>query len=267
MLSEQTTFCDSQLLTQVSGLVYDKANNLYACNFGTPTSNIIKIDSHGKATLLTEQYTGDRNFVSMVYLDKFLYVTGFNNCVYKVDVHTGELTTFVTLPDNGTNGIAHYDDAFYVVTQDGLNSGNVYKVNYDGTYIIFINKNKLIGTQYNIIVTDEDGNFYITDEGNSTVVKYNEDGDLINSEFISGPYQSILIDKNYIYVTNYSMNQISQYDINGVLINEKFAVGGMTFAGGGLAIAKNGKFYCSLEGENGPGIGNVTIQMITPEEN
>ena len=37
----QTTFCDSKLLTQVSGLVYDEHNNLYACNFGTPTASII----------------------------------------------------------------------------------------------------------------------------------------------------------------------------------------------------------------------------------
>ena len=76
-------FCNSELLTQMSGLVFDDNNNLYACNFGTPTSCIIKIDKHGNATQLTEQYT-DRNFVSMVYLDNFLYVTGFNNCIYKI---------------------------------------------------------------------------------------------------------------------------------------------------------------------------------------
>jgi len=258
----QTTFCHSNLLTQVSGIVHDKHNNLYACNFGTPTASIIKIDTHGNATLLTEQYAGDRNFVSMVCLGDFLYVTGFNNCVYKVNINSGTLTTFVTLPDNGTNGITYYDGTFYVTTQDGMNSGNVYKVSLNGIFNVFIDKTNLIGTQYNSIVTDEDGNFYITDEGNTTVVKYNEYGVLINANFISGPFQSLLIHNENIFVTNYNINQISKYAMNGVLIDEKFATGGLTFAGGGMVVDKNGTFYCSLENENGAGSGNVTIQKV-----
>jgi len=258
----QKTFCDSGLLTQVSGLVFDEHNNLYACNFGTPTASIIKIDPHGKATLLTEQYGNDRNFVSMVYLDKHLYVTGFNNSVYKVDVHTGELTTFTTLPDCGTNGLTHNNHAFYVTTQDGPNSGSVYKVDMEGNFSVLVDKAGLIGTQFNSIVSDNDGSLYITDEGNGTVVKYSHDGKLLNSEFMKGTYQSLLIDDDEIYVTNYMMNQISQYDMYGKLYKEKFAVGGLTFAGGGMAINKKGDFYCSLEGEKGPGSGNVTIQMI-----
>ena len=138
-------------MTQISGLVFDDNNNLYACNFGTPTSCIIKIDKHGNATQLTEQYT-DRNFVSMVYLDNFLYVTGFNNCIYKVDTHSGNLTTFVTLPENGTNGLTYSNGAFYVICQNGIQTVNIYKINSDGVYSIFISEDTLLGTQYNIII-------------------------------------------------------------------------------------------------------------------
>jgi sugar lactone lactonase YvrE len=262
----QKTFCDSELLTQVSGMVHDEYNNLYACNFGSPSACIIKIDPQGKATLLTEQYGSDRNFVTMVYLDKFLFVTGFNDCVYKVDVHTGKLTTFVTLPDKGTNGLTFYKNAFYVTTQDGPNSGSVYKVDKEGNFSVFINKEGLIGTQYNSIVCDNDGNLYITDEGNESVVKYSHDGKVLNSEFMKGQYQSLLIDDDEIYVTNYMINQISQYDMCGKMYKEKFAVGGLTFAGGGMSMNNNGVFYCSLEGETGPGRGKVSIQKITPTE-
>lgn len=256
-----TTFCNSPLLTQISGLVYDEHQNLYACNFGTPTASIVKIDKHGHATLLTEQYS-DRNFVTMVYLDDFLYVTGFNNCVYKVDIHTGELTTFVTLPENGTNGLTYSDGAFYVICMDGMQTGNVYKITQDGQFSIFISQDTLVGTQYNIIVTDKRGNFYITDEGNNTVVQYCPDGKLMNSTFISGDFQSVLIHKNHIYVTNYDVNQISQYDMSGHLTNKTFAVGGLTFAGGGMVFDHKDDFLFSLESVNGAGSGNVTVKKL-----
>jgi len=263
----QTTFCKSPLLTQVSGLVCDENNNLYACNFGSPTASIIKINPQGKATLLTEQYSGDRNFVTMVYLEDFLYVTGFNNCVYKVNIHTGELITFVTLPDNGTNGITYYKNKFYVVTQDCMNSGSVYKVELDGSFSVLIDKTGLIGTQYNTITVDEKGNLYITDKGNNSVVKYDKHGHIINSNFITGPYQSILIHDRFIYVTNYIINQISQYNMYGNIITEKFAEGGLTFAGGGVAFDKYGNFYCSKEPEGGPGNGDVTVQKVLNNNN
>jgi len=256
----QKTFCDSKLLTQISGLVFDEHDNLYACNFGTPSASIVKIDKDGNAVRLTELYGNDRNFVSMVYLDNFLYVTGFNNCVYKVDSQSGVLTTFTTLADVGTNGLTFFDNHFYVVTQDGMSSGNVYKVDKDGNNTVFINKNDLLGTQYNSIVNDNDGNFYITDEGNSTVVKYSHDGILLNLTFITGTYQALLIHSDNMFITNYAKNEISQYDMNGVLINDNVACGGMTFAGGGIAVNKKGDFYCSLEVDNSPG--DVSIQMV-----
>jgi hypothetical protein len=261
MSLSQTVFCDSKLLTQISGLVFDGHDNLYACNFGSETASIIKIDPYGNATLLTEQYGSDRNFASMVYLDGFLYVTGFNNCVYKVDIHNGHLSVFATLPNNGTNGITFFDDNFYVVTGNGMQSGNVYKIERNGKFTIFISENNLAGTQYCGIANDSKGNFYITDEGTNSVVKYNKDGTLINLSFITGPFQSIIIKNKIIYLSNYGANQISQYDMGGKLMNDNFAVGALTFCGGGMAISKDARFYCSLENMNGPGSGNVTIQM------
>lgn len=261
-MPSSSVFCNSDLLTQVSGLVCDEHNNMYACNFGTPATCIIKIDTTGKATPLTQQYD-DRNFVTMVYLDDFLYVTGFNNCVYKVEIHTGELTTFVTLPQNGTNGLTYSDGAFYVVCMNGMQTGNVYKINMEGEYSVFISEDSLAGTQYNIITTDKHGDFYITDAGKNSIVKYDKEGKLMNSSLITGEHQSILINKQHIYLTNYLVNKISQYDMHGKLINDQFAIGGLTFAGGGMAVDKHNNFYFSLEGVDGPGAGNVSIRKIT----
>jgi hypothetical protein len=263
MNPDQTVFCYSPLLTQVSGLVFDDHNNMYACNFGSPSAGIVKIDKHGQATPLTELYSSDRNFVTMVHLDEFLYVTGFNNCVYKVDIHTGELTTFATLPQNGTNGLVFSNGFFYVICQNGMQSGNVYRITRDGSEVsVFISENTLEGTQYNTISTDEYANLYITDELSNSVVKYSHDGKLIDSKFIPGTFQTVLVHDDAIYLTNYTMNQISKYDLDGKLIEENFACGGLTFAGGGMAFDKKDRFYCSLEGVNGPGIGEVTIQVL-----
>ena len=288
-MTTTTTFCSSNLLTQISGLVFDDDHNLYACNFGTPTATIVQIDSHGVATSLIKHdltnenqpttaddkkhgkkhttQTGSRNFASMVLLGKQLYVTGFNHCVYTLDVNSGNLKTLVTLPDFGTNGMTYSNGALYVITADasnnGMSSGSVYKVDpKHGTFEVFIDKNvqNLSGTQYNMVDTDAHGNFYITDEGNGTVVQYDPSGKLINKSFISGPYQSILIDNQHIYVSHYDANQICQYDMNGNLTMDNFAAGGLTFCGGGMAFDANGKFYCSLENPTA-GSGNVTIQM------
>lgn len=256
MTSLSKTFCNSLHLTQISALVYDENNNLYACNFGSPTASIIKINPDGEASVLINHEGSDRNFVSMVYLKHFLYVTGFNNCVYKVNIDNGDISIFVTLPENGTNGIAHLNGAFYVVCMNAncMQTGNIYKINMDGTYSIFISEDKLGGTQYNIIATDKDGNFYITDEGQNAVVKYNIAGELIDPKFITGEFQSILIHNNHIYVTNYLINQISQYNIDGKLINKEFAIGGLTFAGGGMAFNKHDDFYYSMEVNSGEAI-------------
>ena len=259
----QSTVSESPLFTQVSGFAFDKHNNLYACNFGTPDANIIKIDEDGNVTPLTKNFPGDRNFISMVYLDKFLYVTGFNNHVYKVDTRSGELTTFATLPNNGTNGLTFHDGAFYVVTCDGMNTGNIYKVNMDGTFSIFIKESDLEGTQYNGVVSDKDGNFYFTDEVKDAVAKHSWDGKLINSKFITGQHQAMIIHKHKIYLTDYTKNQISQYDMDGKLINEKFAEGGLTYAGGAMAFAENGDFYFTLEKDLSAGSGNVTLQKLS----
>ena len=58
------------------------------------------------------------------------------------------------------------------------------------------------------------------------------------------------------------MNQISQYSMDGTLIQENFASGGLTFAGGAMAFDVNGDFYCTLEKDLSAGAGNVTLQKI-----
>jgi len=120
----------------------------------------------------------------------------------------------------------------------------------------------LAGTQYNIITTDKHGDFYITDEGNNSVVKYDKKGKLMNPTLIIGEHQSIVINKHNIYLTNYLVNKISKYDMEGTLIKDEFAKGGLTFAGGGMTVDNHNNFYFSLEGVNGAGAGNVSIRKI-----
>jgi sugar lactone lactonase YvrE len=254
----ETTFCSSNLLTLVSSLVFDSdTGNLYAANFGNTTANIVKINSSGVASLLTQQYN-DRNFSGMAYFNGFLYVTGDENYVYKVNAESGELTTFATLLNGSiTAGITYWNNNLYVVC-NGLSSA-IYQVNVNtATVTVFINGTSLSTTYPNYIATDSNGNFYITDNKYNRVLKYNSSGSLITRTFISNvTFQTIIFYNNYFYFTNYDTNFISQYDINGNLITDNYAVGGLTYQGGGIAFDNNGNFYVSnsLNGE-------TTIQYI-----
>lgn len=49
----ERVFCNSNLLTQVSSLVFDNSGILYASNFGNTGGSIIKIDKNGNGTSLT----------------------------------------------------------------------------------------------------------------------------------------------------------------------------------------------------------------------
>lgn len=258
----QTIFCNSNLLTQVSSLVFDDVGNLYATNFGAPTSNILKIDTLGNASTLVTADSG--NYAGMVYVNEYLYVTGYNNEVYKVDITTGTLTVFCTLPQNGAaRGITYFSGAFYVVSTDntgGSRVGTVFQIQPNGAYSVFISHSNL-GVA-DCITVDTSGNFYITETEANQVLKFNSSGTLIQT-LIVGSFGAILCYNNNLYLCDWQNNKISQYDINGNLITPNYAVGGSTYVGGGLAFDANGVFYVSNELPNGPGAGNVTILMGT----
>lgn len=259
----QSIFCSSGLLTQVSSLVCDDDGNVYASNFTSNATNIIKIDTNGNATQLTANNNGNVNYVGMVYVNGYIYVTGYNSNVYKVNIVGGEVTTFVTLPRDSTTGITYYNGSLYVVCQT---SPTIYKVDMDGTYSIFISQNLFIP---NYVTTDTDGNFYVTDNG--SIRKYNNSGLFLknfnNVYAPNGLISTIIYYNNYLYgttlINTINTNYISKYDLNGNLITYYYATGGSNIFRGGITFDKNGNFYVSNFLSYG---GPYTIQTIKNAE-
>jgi hypothetical protein len=114
------------------------------------------------------------------------------------------------------------------------------------------------------IAVDNNGNFYITDPYQESLLKFDNNGNLLQSNFIitNNRYNNILFNNNFFYLSNLNLNQISKYDINGTLITNNYATGGRTYFGGGMAFDSNGNFYVSNE-TNGGGAGNVTINILS----
>uniref|UniRef100_A0A6C0E464 Hedgehog/Intein (Hint) domain-containing protein n=1 Tax=viral metagenome TaxID=1070528 RepID=A0A6C0E464_9ZZZZ len=241
-------FSNSGLFGQISSLVVDENDNLYASNFNSPPATIVKVSKNGAATLLATITPGSIsiNFAGMVYVNGYLYVTGYNYNVYKVDINSGTITVFVTLPQDGTLGITYVGGYFYIVS--GARSPNrVYKVTLDGlSYSVFYE----ISNSYNLlyITADTSGNFYITSYRSSNVIQLNSSGQLITSNFItsnSNVPNTIIFHDNQFYCSNGNVNKVSQYDINGALITDNYAFGGQTYYGGGIVFDSKNNFYVS----------------------
>ena len=264
----ETTFCDSNLLTQVSSICFDDVGYLYAGNFGPspPTGNIIKIDNTGTGTLFASLNIYINN---IVYYNNYLYVSTHSNNIYKVSIFDGTFVIFSTLPQLVSPlelivmGLCYHNNYLYAnATNASSEPVNIYKIDITNgaNYTIFIDASYFTKPMY--ITFDSNNNFYVTDQGVNNVLKFDENGVLITSIFIqNAPFHTILFYNNQFYFTNYTVNQISQYDINGSLITDNYAFGGLTYIGGGIAFDNAGNFYVSNE-TNGGGAGNVTIQRI-----
>jgi hypothetical protein len=182
------------LLRDIHGFAIDENNNLYATNTGTvSTSNIVKISSggigdiNGTISALTTSYNSTRIFQQIVYLNGFLYATGNDTNIYKVNVSNGTITTFCTLSQNGSYGIIYYDGFFYVSCRSRTvtpNNGNIYKINSTtGTFTTFISSSNF--TSVGGLTIDNDINFYVSDTSAFKVLKFNSSGTLLNNSFIT----------------------------------------------------------------------------------
>jgi hypothetical protein len=264
----QLLFSGSGLFKAVTSLAYDNVNgNLYAANFGdhnnSNNSNIIKIDANGIATSLTSGYN-DRDFSGMIYLDGFLYVTGYNQYVYKVNVTSGFVTTFATIPGSCiTVGITHWNGDLYVVCM-GADKG-IYKINVNSANVsIFISSQVLATLTPMYITTDSNGNFYISvDDTSPKIIKFDNSGNLINNAFITvaGKYfETIIFYNNYLYITdlNSLTGDVYKYDMNGSLIGKAGSLGSV-YQGGGITFSDNGTLY--LASKLG---GTTVIDRIVP---
>jgi hypothetical protein len=264
----QLIFSGSGLFKVVTSLVYDNVNgNLYATNYGDPNnSNIIEIDSNGIARQLTQGYN-DRDFSGMVYLDGFLYVTGYTKYVYKVNVTSGVVTTFATIPvDCNTVGITHWNGDLYVVCM-GANNG-IYKINVNSANVsIFISSQVLTTSSPNYITTDSNGNFYISvDDTSPKIIKFDNSGNLINNAFITGKYfQTIIFYNNYLYTTDFETKDVYKYDMNGALIGKAGSLGSF-YLGGGITFSDNGTLYLASK-LGGTTVIDRIVSASTPNSN
>ena len=253
----EIVFCNSNLLTQVSNLLYVDGY-IYASNFGTPTGSIVKIDLQGNATSL--YVSNGILFTGMTYYNNNLYLTDDNSHIYKIDTNGNNFTEWLDFSQtyNQGLGITYYDGYLYTCNKPtvGTPKSTVFKVNVntkDYSNFIVSTSNSI---NFYYITTDDNGFFYITCDTN--VLKFNLNGELLGT-FITGDYNNILFFNNYFYFTSRSVNQISQYNNNGSLITNNFATGGLTYVGGGMVFDDNYIFYVA----NGEGSGNVTINSLT----
>lgn len=117
-------FSNSNLLTQVSSLVFDDYGYLYASNFNVyGNGTIIKIDKNGNGTLLTD--LGNIYHISCItYYNNYLYASAFPFCeyyigngyVYKVDINNGTYTICYTSPHFVCpTGLVFYNSFLYVL--------------------------------------------------------------------------------------------------------------------------------------------------------
>src|SRR6478752_951414 len=118
----------------------------------------------------------------------------------------------------------------------------------------------------NSIAVDSIGNVYVSDNGNSSVQKFDSNGNLITKWAVgSGNGQlnspgGIAVDSNgNVYVSDYNSNSVIKFDSNGNLIT-KWAVGsgnGQFIGSGGIAVDSAGNVFVT-DGENN------RIQVFTP---
>ena len=264
----QLIFSGSGLFKVVTSLVFDNVNGyLYATNYGDPNnSNVIKIDSNGIATQITQGYF-DRDFSGMVYLDGFLYATGYNKYVYKINVTSGVVTTFATIPvDCNTIGITHLNGHLYVVCSGANNA--IYKINVlSASVSIFISSQLLATSSPNYITTDSNGNFYISvDDVSPKIIKFDISGNVINNAFITGKYfQTIIFYNNNLYTTDFNTGDAYKYDMNGVLIGTAGSLGSF-YLGGGITFSDDGTLYLA-RASSGTTVIERIVSASTPNSN
>lgn len=187
---------------------------------------------------------------------------------YKVDINDGSYTIFSYIQNaSNLSGIVYYQNFLYVVAFYASVFDGVYKIdisNGNNESLFTSNEYQFSSSDNIFIAVDNNGNFYITDPYQESLLKFDNNGNLLQSNFIitNNRYNNILFNNNFFYLSNLNLNQISKYDINGTLITNNYATGGRTYFGGGMAFDSNGNFYVSNE-TNGGGAGNVTINILS----
>lgn len=284
---DEKVFCNSNLLIQLSALVLDDYGYIYASNqviYSDPTGhNIIKIDNQGNANIFLSGSDSELGWIcDMVYVSGYIYIVNNTATILRVDISNANLTTFAILPDlaGGAFGITYYNGFLYVVEpyRNNNTQGPIYKIDITNgsnvTTLISWGTEYFLGPVY--IAIDNSGNIYISDSGYSTstsgyVLKFDINGNLLNKYFISGiNYSRIVFFQNNLYFTNSWVsdttlpNQLSQYDMNGTLITNNYAMGGLTEQGGGLVFDRNGQFYVTDEVG---GFGSAVCTILTNANN
>ena len=222
-----------------NNLLLDNINNLYLNN---GSSSIIMLDQNNNTTEFVniDGYT----VLDMAFdtLRLNLYVLGANGTIYKVDSNKNSVVYLSGLT-NIKNPIAidNNNNIYYVD-----NSNYIYKIDSDKNISLFVNNSNNLLTSIKALACDSSGSLYVAD---TNIIKYNANGSLISSSFISNgsPFYNIVIDNdNGIYTSsgaNGAGSQIDKYNINGVFISnirENDLIGGFD-----ITIDSNDIFFIS----------------------
>jgi len=237
------TYSDNSLLTNITSLVFDNNNNLYA--YQCKSLEILKINIKKEVTVLTnfinfnDVYNG--SIRNMVLVNNLLYVTGYKNSIYTVDINTGKTDILsLTNLNNKVSSILYYYDkknnTGYLYFISDYNGGSIYRINMnimqiDDTFSI---EYKL---KYPIhIIIDNYEHLYIVDkdnDNNNILLKFTINGNFIAKHINNGLFEleNPLCYNDYFYFTYFQelggklKSVVVQYDINGRLNNSSFAIG------------------------------------------
>jgi hypothetical protein len=236
----------SGLLIEPNSMCFDENNNLYvnyniSSNQMDPNGNIgsgkiIKIDQSGNGVVFVD--LGDWYSISgITYHNNYLYISAFsyNGEIYKVNITDASSSLFYTITDGSTvstSSIIYYSGHIYVIAT-GFEVYGVYKINIaNSTGVLVMSlrpyNNMTDGTFIGIgtgdlmhMAIDGNGNLYIVQT--DSVIKFNNNGDVLSYNFINGFFNNISYHQNNFYIINYNNNSINQYGINGTLIKTNFA--------------------------------------------
>lgn len=214
-------------------------NDLFIANSGS--NNIIKADTSGSTSIFSSGFNGAQNLVfdNSIPTQNLFFIDN-SNSLYKIDSNGNK--TIVSSLISHTSGLAFNNNNLYYTSSDN----SLYKINPSYITTKFIDTS----TTMNIptIVCFDSLNYIYIGSNNNYIMKYDNNGNLINQYFITtlvpGYFINFSINNNYFYTLEYENSSgksyLRKYNINGNYIETIY-----TFIGtsSGITFDSNNNLY------------------------
>jgi len=204
------------------GVAQDTTGNVYVTQFGN-NGSIRKYDSAG-SFLFSVTNLGYLPYSVRFDTNNTLYVADLQGSkIRRYDSSLQALSDWATTSGNPTS-IQFTSQGFVLVANAGTGA-NAQKFSLDGTSQQIIGSNPTLSEPHDA-VTDSSGNIYVASRATQTVVKYDSQGALVDSSFISGfdPY-SLLFEDSTLFVAAHNLGTVRRYDASSGQYLGDFSVG------------------------------------------